>query len=122
MKLAILEGNYAVCRLSSNSSIPPWSNSGNFWSVSKTANELSIVCSEESVPSEIKAEKNWGIIEVEGPINFQTTGVLFSLAEPLKNAKISIFAISTFDTDYIMVKKDKIVLAKEVLVQAGFEF
>lgn len=81
-----------------------------------------IVCCDECVPPEIKVEKGWKIIKVEGPIPFEVIGVLSSIAEPLKSATISIFAISTFNTDYILIKNEKLPQAKEVLLGSRFEF
>ena len=115
LSLRIMSNRVAVCRLDKNSQIPLWATSDSFFSISKTDNEISIVCSENKVPKDIKSEKNWRVIKVKGPLEFSLTGVLSYLASPLAKAKISIFAISTYDTDYILVKNDKLEKAVEIL-------
>jgi hypothetical protein len=118
LNLKIQKGNYAVCLLGKDSKIPEWAN-GEFFSITKTEDELSIVCKEEIVPESIKCEKGWVRIKVIGPLDFSLTGILASLADPLAFAGISIFAISTFDTDYLLIKKDMIEKAKQVLLAEG---
>lgn len=105
LTLSILPNKLSVCRMASNAKIPSWATSGTFFSISKTDDELSIVCPEKNVPLNIKSEKNWRALKVNGPLDFSLTGILSLLANPLAKAEISIFAISTFDTDYILVKR-----------------
>lgn len=105
----------AICRMEKNSQIPSWAKKSSFFSISKTDDELSIVCEEKNVPAEIKSEKNWRGLKVEGPLDFSLTGILASLANPLAAAKISIFAISTFDTDYVLMKNEKLGAAVKIL-------
>jgi len=120
MNLKILPGKFAVCRLGNESNFPSWLKTTDFFSITKTSNELSIVCIESIVPENVKAEKNWKILEVEGPLDFSMTGVLASISAPLADAQISIFAISTFDTDYILVRDFLIAEAVSSLKKAGF--
>lgn len=109
----------AVVRLNTSSNIPLWAVEGkDFFSITKTQDELSIVCLEDKVPQDVKVEKGWRCLKVEGPLDFGLTGILSSLAQPLAEARISIFAISTFDTDYIMIKKEN--LQKTVAILAAF--
>jgi len=115
LQLSILSGNLAVCRLDKNALIPSWATKSEIFSITRTADELSIVCNENTLPPNIKAEKGWRAFKVEGPLDFSLTGILASLANPLAKAKISIFAISTYDTDYILVKEKDFKRAKEVL-------
>ena len=106
----------AVVRLEASAAIPNWGMKGSdFFSITRTRDELSVVCLEEDVPEGVKVEKGWRGFKVEGPLDFGMTGVLYSLAKPLAEAKISIFAISTFDTDYLLVKKENLQKAAEVL-------
>lgn len=105
----------AIVRLDVSCDIPLWATSQNFFSITKTHEELSIVCPENCVPPDVKVEKGWGCFKVEGPLDFGLTGILSSLTKPLAQAQISIFALSTFDTDYIMVKKENLEKAKTVL-------
>jgi len=115
LSLLILPNKLAVCRLENDAQIPSWATDDSFFSISKTDDELSIVCSENKVPDGIKSEKNWMAFKVMGPLGFSLTGVLASLANPLAEAEISIFAISTFDTDYLLVKNDNLEKAVKVL-------
>lgn len=106
LKLKLLPGRFAVCRLEAGASLPPWAHGEGFSSVTQTAAELSIVCREERVPAAgVRCETGWRVFEVEGPLPFEATGVLASIAAPLAAAEIPIFAISTFDTDYLLVKE-----------------
>ena len=120
LNLQVLDHIYAVCRLESKSDIPSWIYSSDFYSISKTNDELSIVCQQNIVPNEIKSEKDWKCLKVLGPLDFSLTGILSSIAAPLALAKISIFAISTFDTDYLLVKQIKLANTIEVLQNHGF--
>jgi hypothetical protein len=121
MKLQILENSFAVCRLEPNSIIPNWALASPFFSLSRTEAELSVVCEESLVPIEIRSETGWRILKVVGTLDFSLTGILASIANPLAEAKISIFSISTFDTDYVLVKDVSLDLACKVLRSNGME-
>jgi uncharacterized protein len=120
MKLSLLPETFAVCRLDPEAPIPEWALFGPFYSISKTSEELSIVCEDVGVPSDVKAERDWRVFKVEGPLDFSLTGVLASIANPLAEAGVSIFAVSTFDTDYVMVRAGDVAVARESLMLAGF--
>ena len=124
MKLKREEGGYSVCRLDPGASFPAWASSG-FVSATRTEAELSIVCESALVPREgapgMKEEGGWGMIRVIGPLDFGLVGVISSIAKPLADYRISIFSISTFDTDYFLVKEEKIAFALDVLRRFGFE-
>jgi len=115
LSISILNENFAVCRLNADENIPDWIIKDSFFSITKTADELSIVCLEKGVPGYVKSEKEWRAIKIEGELDFSQTGILASLAAPLAEAKISIFAASTFNTDYILVKNNKLEKAIEIL-------
>jgi hypothetical protein len=119
MKLSILKETFAICRLAPTSPVPAWSSEGDFFSLTRTEDELSVVCRQSSVPESVRSERDWRAFKLEGPIDFSLTGVLSSLAEPLARARIGIFAISTFDTDYILVRAKDLEAAIEVLEKAG---
>jgi hypothetical protein len=104
MRLSLLKGKFAICRLEKSAPIPEWLKESTFFTVSRTYDELSFVCSQESIPECIKCDRDWRCFQVEGPLAFSETGILASLATPLANAHIPIFVFSTYDTDYIMVK------------------
>lgn len=118
LSLSVLPETFAVCRLENNAKIPNWANSPVFCSITKTREELSIVCDQSIIPQDtknIKIERDWTAFKVEGPLDFALTGILSSLAKPLAEAAISIFAISTFDTDYILTKSTDTAQAIQVL-------
>ena len=120
LKLALIEGRLAVCRLEPGAAIPGWAwGDGAFVAVTRTRSELSIVCTEAQVPEGIAREGGWRILEVEGPLDFALTGILAALAGPLAKAGISLFAVSTFDTDYVMVKEERLEAAVAALAEAG---
>jgi len=119
LNLSLLPGTFAICRLGPEASIPDWAVSGKFSSITRTSDELSIVCAGVNVPEEVKADRGWCCFKVEGPLDLSLTGVLASLADPLAQARINIFALSTFDTDYLLVKEDKVSQAAEVLTRSG---
>jgi hypothetical protein len=119
LKLTLLEDAIAVCRLEPEAVVPAWAWTGEPASVTRTREELSIVCRAEAVPEGVRRETGWRCLKVSGPLDFGLTGILASLAAPLAGAKISIFAISTFDTDYVMVKTEHLARTMEVLRAAG---
>lgn len=119
LTLTLLGDNYSVCRLGPEAEIPPWALAGDFFSLTRTKDELSLVCSQELVPPGVQCEKGWRCIMVKGPLDFSLTGILASLAAPLAEAGISIFAISTFDTDYLLVKAENLERAVLKLKEAG---
>ena len=122
LKLTTLDGEYTVHRFLPESDIPANALNGNFLSITRTEDELSIVCNAQISLNSDKNEAGWACIKVLGPLDFGLTGILARIASVLTEAEISIFAISTYDTDYILVKKEKVAIAKEVLSQAGYVF
>ncbi len=119
LTLSILPGAFAICRLSPAEDVPEWAMLGEFVSITHTNEELSIVCAGENVPPDVKADRGWRALKVEGPLDLALTGVLASLANPLAAANINLFAVSTFDTDYLLVKEYNFTRACVVLRQAG---
>ena len=122
LTLLLFDGCLAVCRLPSNSQMPSWAFAkGPLNSVTRSEKELSIICAETAVPAGVPCERGWRVMKVENPLNFALTGILVSLAAPLADAGVSIFTISTFDSQYLMVKEASIELALKILVNAGHE-
>jgi len=119
LTLSVLSEEFGVCRLESSTEIPTWATDTSFFSITRTPEELSIVCLATSIPREILSERGWRCLKVHGPLNFDQTGILLLLAEPLAKAGISIFAVSTYDTDYVLVKGGNLPKALEVLRLAG---
>ncbi len=120
LKLAVLDGEYAVHRFTSESDIPALT--GNFLSITRTDDELSLVCDAEIPLESEKSEHGWACIKVLGPLDFGLTGILARIASVLAEADISIFATSTYDTDYVLVKKDKLSAAQDALLAASYVF
>jgi len=116
LNLTLLRRRFAVCRLDPSSDTPSWaSKDSDFFSITKTTDELSVLCTEDNVPSSVKAEKGWQCLKVEGPLDFGLTGILSSLSKPLAEAKIPIFAVSTYDTDYLFIKEENVRKSIELL-------
>ncbi len=115
LTLSIQSVVLGICRLDPSTPIPAWALNNEFFSITKTGEELSVVCPEQIIPSGIKSEKGWRAIKIEGPINFTATGILSSLLQPLADKGISIFTVSTFDTDYVLVKKENLENAISIL-------
>ncbi|CAM3232545.1 ACT domain-containing protein [Deinococcus saxicola] len=103
LTLSVLNGEYAVCQLPSGIPPPIWAFEGEFWSVTRAPGELSVVCAAANVPEGVKAQKGWAALRLHGPFEFTLTGILASLLNPLRDAGVGIFALSTFDTDYVLV-------------------
>lgn len=124
MNLTILDTTFSVVKLSETEEIPSWVSKGGFFSITRTNEELSIVCASSNVPDNIlkDVEHDWKCMKVEGVLDFGLTGILSSLANPLAVNHISIFAISTFNTDYLLIKLHSIEKAKSVLENAGHTF
>jgi len=99
VRLRVLPGELVVARLAPDAPLPPA-----FFSATRTDAELSVVCAPQEVPPGAPAEPGWRALEVAGPLDFGLTGVLASIAVPLAEAGVSIFAVSTYDTDYILVR------------------
>lgn len=120
LRLRVRPEVLAVARLDAGSAVPEWATSGALWSISRSENELSIVCGERFVPDgHSPVERGWRALELEGPIPFGLTGILASVLDPLAAAGIGIFAFSTFDTDYILVKSADIAPAIAALRDVG---
>ena len=94
MNLQIVEGSFSICRLNIESPTPTWALSGVFYSITKTIDELSIVCQSKNIPNGIKAEAGWGLIKVQGPLDFGLTGILASLVNPLAFSNIIIESLA----------------------------
>jgi hypothetical protein len=116
-----LPGLYAIARLAPDAPIPAWATYGDFTSITRTADELSIVCALNSVPREFAAGPRWICLKLAGPFPFSQTGVLLCFIAPLSNNAIPIFAISTYDTDYVLVPEEFQDAALEALHSAGHD-
>jgi hypothetical protein len=125
LKFCQLSGAYAIVRLAPAAPVPAWaslsnSTKGDFTSITRTSDELSIVCPAADVPPDVPSPHRWICLKLEGPFPFSLTGVLLSFIEPLSKNAIPIFAISTFDTDYVLIPEDH-ARALDILREAGHE-
>lgn len=117
-RLRVLEGRLAVCRLEADEPVPAWAT-GPVTSVTRTARELSVVCEEARVPAGVRFEGGWRALEVDGPLDFSLVGVVSSLTGVLAGAGVSVFVLSTFDTDYVLVREGDLGASIEALKVAG---
>ena len=121
MRLAVLHGDLAVARLAPDQPVPIWAADATFSSVTRTPEELSVVCAAEAVPEGVTVERGFRALRVVGRLDFALTGVLASIAGPLAAAKVSLFVVSTYDTDYVLVQGQSLRGAVEALRGAGHD-
>ena len=117
--LTVLPGSFAIVRLAADASLPRWATQGEFFSATRTGDVLSVVCAADQVPSGVATVTGWRALKVKGPFALSEIGVLAALAVPLAEAKVSLFAISTFDTDYLLVREEQLSAAIAALKGAG---
>ncbi len=110
---------YGICRLEPSAPVPAWATTSPFYTISRTEDELSILCPVRHIPPNVLAERGWRKLKVAGPLDFGQVGVLAALASPLAEAGISIFVISTYDTDYLFVPSKDLTRALAVLHASG---
>ena len=118
LKFRRLRGAYAIVRLAPDAGVPDWAMKGEFTSITRSADELSIVCPTENLTAEVRSPQRWLCLKLEGPFPFSQTGVLISFIQPLSEKDIPIFAISTYDTDYVLIQEE-FAWAMEVLRKTG---
>lgn len=120
-RLSVREECLAVCRLSPDSKAPAWATEAPFFSLTRTPDELSVVCPESLVPADTVYKRGWRALELEGPLDFSLVGVLAAITEPLARAGVSVFTISTYDTDYVLVREEQLERALAALRERGCE-
>jgi len=120
LTLRLLQDRFSVCRLASAAVLPPelLAAQRDFVSVTRTADELSVVCPEDMAPEGSKVQPGWRAFKVLGPLDFALTGIIASLTAPLAEAQISVFAIATYDTDYLLVQEKGLAAAKAALARS----
>ena len=121
LRLTVLSGLYGVVRLQPTDTIPPWALHEEWVSITRTMDELSIVCRADSIPPGAKAELRFFLLKVDGPLVFSDVGILASLTSTLAAVEISLLAISTFDTDYRLVREHQLDATVVALEEAGHE-
>jgi len=117
--LTVLEERLSVCRLDAGADVPARATRASFFSVTRTRDELSVACPEDVVPEGISRERGWRAFRLEGTFDLSMVGVLASVASPLAEAGASIFVVSTFDTDYVLVREEQLDLAVDTLQASG---
>jgi hypothetical protein len=117
--MTLLPGFYSVCRLDPAKSVPAWATQGEFFSITCTRDEVSVVVSREHVPEGVVQDSGWRCFRVEGPLPLTAIGVLATLTAALSKASVSVFAVSTHDTDYLLVKEEAVEIAAKALAKAG---
>ena len=121
LTLTLLAESLAVCRLRSDQDVPQWALGPGFSSATRAGDELSVVCPQDQVPTSITSERGWRCLKVHGPLGFGLTGILAELASTLARKEISIFALSTYDTDYLLVKDKDVSTAIAALRGRGHD-
>jgi hypothetical protein len=119
LTLTLLDGTFAVCHLAADAVVPVWAWTGEVACVTRTRDELSVVCRADLVPDDVVREGGWRCLKVKGPLDFALTGVFARIAQPLADAGVSLFAVMTYDTDYVMVKDARLRDAVQALISAG---
>ena len=118
LRLRTLDGRFAISRLPADAPAPVWAV-GQVVAVTRTPDELSVICAESAVPAATPAERGWRCLQVQGPLSFQQTGVLAALTLPLADAHLPLLAFSTYDTDYLLVREQHLDAARTALEEAG---
>jgi len=121
MRFRIRPDKLAICQLAPQSPIPPWALTGEFHSVTVTPGEISIICAESAVPEGVQTQRGYVSFEIDGPFDLNSIGVLDSFLHPLAQVRVPVFAISTYNTDTILVHEQFEARARQALLQAGHE-
>jgi hypothetical protein len=122
LKFSWIPGPFSICRLPNDSPLPEWAWRGPFTSVTRTADELSIVCLAENLPKGVGSRNHWICFKLEGPFSFSEVGILASVISPLAENGVPIFAVSTYDTDYVLVSEEHAGVMLQALRDAGHQF
>ena len=121
LRFSVLQDEAGICRLPPDAAIPEWAYLGEFFSITKTADELSIVCLSGVIPESVEKDAGWQVLKIEGVLSFDLVGILAQVSAVLAEAEVSIFAISTYNTDYILVNNRDFDSAVVVLRNDGHE-
>ena len=121
LALRVHRGLYCICRLGPGEPLPAWTAPAAFCSVTRTPEELSVVCDQDVVPAPIEADRGWRLLRVQGRLDFSLVGVLAGLTTTLANANVTVFALSTYDTDYLLVRDEALERAVAAFREAGYE-
>lgn len=117
----VLAGPLSICRLAAGAPIPAWATTAPFFTVTRTADELSIICATDQVPDEITANSGWRALKLVGPFDLTEVGILLRVATPLAAAGVSMLPVATYDTDYVLVRAPHLAAAVAALREDGHE-
>jgi hypothetical protein len=121
--LTLLPAPLAICRLPADAPAPAWAHAPPFSSVTRTPDELSVVCAASAVPRPLpdgaRLSDGWRALRVDGPLDLALVGVLAPLAAALAEAAVSVFPVATFDTDWLLVREAQVERARDALTAAG---
>lgn len=119
LNLIPLEGSFSICQLDPNSEVPAWAFESDFYSITRTPDELSIICNRLNIPKYLKCDSDWRVLKIDGTFPFDEIGILNAITMPLAEANISLLTVSTYDTDLILVKESHFEQAVRFLESAG---
>lgn len=119
LTLAVLPHRLAIGRLPAGEPCPDWALSSPFCSITRTEEELSVVCVEENVPEGMHCDRGWRALKIESPLDLSDVGIVLAVAAPLADAGVSIFVVSTYETDYTLVRESQLERAREALEERG---
>ena len=120
LTLLVLAGRYGICRLAPDEPLPAWGVQGEFFSVTRTDFELSIVCAEADVPAAVLCERGWRLFKIDAVMDFSLVGIVAGISAALAGANVGIFVLSTYNTDYILVRQPDFAVAAAALQAAGY--
>ncbi len=121
IRIVILEEIYSICRLEKNDTIPDDITKSNFYSITSSPKEISLVCEQKFIRDGMKVEKDWKVLKIDSILDFSLIGIISKISTILADAKISIFVVSTYDTDYVLIKKSNLEITVRVLEENGYE-
>jgi len=121
LALVALPGQYGICRLKPNEPTPEWGLQGEFSAVTRTSEELSIVCAEAQIPADVLCERGWRLFKIDAVLDFSLVGIVAGISVVLAGANIGIFVLSTYNTDYVLVRQPDFLVAEAALRAAGYE-
>ena len=120
LTLVALPGTYGICRLAPDEPLPAWGVQGEFFSLTRTAEELSLVCNEAQIPETVLCARGWRLFKIDAVMDFSLVGIVAGISAALAGANVGIFVLSTYNTDYILVRQPDFAVAAAALQTAGY--
>jgi uncharacterized protein len=121
LRISQVSGSYSICRLPAASAIPQWAMASQFYTVTKTANETSVICESSLVPDDVQQQQGgWALLQIDAVLDLSLTGITAQFSAALAGAGVNLCVVATFDTDYILVPEEKLTVACGALQRAGF--